>query len=120
MSITHGDPRNHVWTYAAAYGTNSPYTCPEIGSAETKQPEFVGKNYICVVADQLVPQSANKLYDIPLFTTVGNCVGDCPDELTFCVTLHQATSDDLEVRICTDQSKSDEDVFIKSYDFYVQ
>ena len=104
------------------YGTPSPYTCPNIGNTETKQPEFVGRNYnnYCVVADQLVSQSPNKLYDVPLFTTLGTCVGDCPDELTFCVTLDEATSDDLEVRICTDQSKSDEDIFIKSYDFYVQ
>ena len=120
ISITYGSPRNHVWTYAAAGGSLSGYTCPEIGDPITKQPAFVGQNFICVVAPTLVAIGPDKLFDVPLFTTLGNCVGDCPDDLAFCVTLDEPTSDDLELRICTDQSKTDEDIFLKSYDFYIQ
>ena len=120
ISITYGSPRNHVWTYAASGGTLSAYTCPEIGDAITKQPAFVGLDYICVVASKLVAKGGDNLFDVPIFTTLGNCVGDCPDDLAFCVTLDESTSDDLELRICTDQSKTDEDIFLKSYDFYIQ
>ena len=126
VSITHGNPRKHVWTYAAtaptAGGSPTPeiWSCPEVGTDVTKQPAFVGKNYICVDAEQLVAIGSDRLFHVPIFTTLGNCVGDCPDDLAFCVTLDQATSDDLELRICADESKGNEDVFIKSYDFYVQ
>ena len=120
ISITYGSPRNHIWTYTAAHSTSSAYTCPEIGDDITKQPAFVGQNYICVVASKLVARGSDNLYDVPIFTTLGNCVGDCPDDLTFCVTLDEPTSDDLELRICTDQGKTDEDIFLKSYDFYIQ
>ena len=125
VTITHGrNPRTHVWTYAATGSIHgiSPaaVACPEVGTDITKQPAFVGKNYICVDAARLVTLGSNRLWDAPIFTTLGNCVGDCPDDLTFCVTLDQATSDDLELRICADEPRSNEDVFIKSYDFYVQ
>ena len=120
VSITHGNPRKHVWSYALANNLNSLYTCPAVGEDITKQPAFVGSNFICVVANQTVPMGQDKLFDAPMWTTLGNCFGDCPDDLTFCVTLDQPTSDDLEVRLCTDQDKFDEDVFIKSFDFYVQ
>ena len=121
ISITHGSPREHVWTYAGG-STNLDFTCPEIGNDRdiTKQPAFVGKDYFCVVAGYLVQQDSDRFFNVPIFTTLGNCVGDCPDDLTFCVTLDESTSDDLELRLCTDQSKTDEDIFLKSYDFYVQ
>lgn len=102
VSIIHGSPRNHVWTYAGG-STNYDFSYPEVGTnSGTKQPEFVDKNYYCAIAGQLVQRGSNGLFDVPIFTTLGNCVGDCPDDLTFCVTLDQATSDDLEVRVCTE------------------
>ena len=73
-----------------------------------------------MVAPTLVAKGSDNLFDVPLFTTLGSCVGDCPDDLDFCVTLDEPTSDDLELRICTHQSKTDEDIFLKSYDFYIQ
>ena len=75
-------------------------------------------NYLCVRTADFIGQNVNTkdFYD----ATLGNCAGDCPDDLTFCVTLTQATSDDLELRLCTDESKANEDVYIKSFDFYVQ
>lgn len=66
--LTYDSPRNHVWTYAATGGTLSAYTCPEIGDDITKQPAFVGQNYICVVASKLVAIGSDKLFDVPLFT----------------------------------------------------
>lgn len=118
VSITHGSPRKHIWTYAAAYGTIRGATCPEIGNTPNKQPAFVGKNFICALARNY--DRNTKLYNSPLWTTLGNCVGDCPDDLHFCVTLDQPTTENLELRICTDQIRADEDVYIKSFDFYIQ
>ena len=121
ISITYGSPRKHVWTYAGG-STNLDFSCPDIANNHdiAKQPAFVGKNYLCVVAGYLVQQDSDRFFNAPLFTTLGDCVGDCPDDLAFCVTLDEPTSDDLELRLCTDQSKTDEDIFLKSYDFYIQ
>lgn len=121
VSITHGSPREHVWTYAAAGSSN--HRCPQNTDDESyRQPSFVDSNYLCVRPADFIGENVNTkdFYDVPLWTTLGNCAGDCPDDLTFCVTLTQATSDDLELRICTDESKANEDIYIKSFDFYVQ
>lgn len=117
VSITYGSSvRKHVWTYAAGSGLNK---CPELGDANTKQPAFVSNKYLCTPAAQLVAKE-NYFFDAPLWTSLGDCVGDCPDDLHFCVTLDQPTTEDLELRVCTDQSKNDEDVYIKSFDFYIK
>lgn len=120
VSITYGNPRSHVFSYAVSGGSNPAYTCPEIGNAATKQPGFVRNNFICVVASELKPANSNSFFDVPLWTTLGNCAGDCPDNLHFCVTLSRATTKHLELRVCTDQSKNDEEIYIKSFDFYIQ
>ena len=111
VSITCGNPRSHVFSYAAAAAgirhANPFYTCPEIGDATvTKQPQFVSNKYICAVAGDLKPVDNNCFFVVPLWTTLGNCVGDCPDNLHFRVTLDEPTTEDLELRICTYQFKN--------------
>ena len=48
ISITHGTPRNHLFTYAAAWKITG---CPCKGGKEP--PAFVGNNYYC--GDDVVP-----------------------------------------------------------------
>ena len=50
VSLTHGDPRQHIWTFAAArdeVGTNCP--CININQAaqDIPPPAFVGNDYFC-------------------------------------------------------------------------
>ena len=47
VSITHGSPRNHIWTYAAGVveDTSISATCPCNGG--TPPPAFVGSDYYC-------------------------------------------------------------------------
>ena len=54
LSLTHGNPRQHIWTFAVAYndadGQQYPeYLCPctRTGSSGVAIPLFVGSNYFC-------------------------------------------------------------------------
>ena len=126
ISITHGRyPRKHVWTYAVAwrqytFGNNGLNTCPSTGHGKA-QPGFVGDNYFCSSANP-GPQWSAKLYQTPLWSNIrGHCGSDCDDDdLYFCVQLPGPTTDNLEVRICTDEDLNDEDIRIESMDFYIQ
>ena len=52
VSLTHGSPRQHIWTFAAALSrqvsTSHPNYCPCITSAQGNEPpDFVGEDYFC-------------------------------------------------------------------------
>ena len=126
VSITYGYPRKHVWTFASGivqYAQRDDLkhvTCPAVGG--TLQPEFVANNYFCSSGN---PAQGwfGILYDTPLWSSpAGNCQGsECHgDPLLFCVKLPEPTTDDLELRICTDQHLADEDVRIESFDFFIK
>ena len=130
ISITHGKSRKHIWTYAIGfrrYRPSTPHhsTCPSTGSGQGP-PGFVGDNYFCSSANSGNPGQersdwAPVLYPTPLWS---NIRGDCSDcggnDLFFCIKLPTPTSDDLEIRVCTDENLDNEDVRIESMDFYVR
>ena len=50
LSITHGSPRQHIWTYAAGLTDNGSYpswNCPCAGIPGRAPPSFVGSSYYC-------------------------------------------------------------------------
>ena len=131
ISITHGkSPRKHIWTYAIGFrqyraGTPNPSTCPSTGGGRAP-PGFVGDDHFCSSANSGNPGQersdwAPVLYPTPLWS---NIQGDCSDcggnDLFFCVKLPRPTTDDLEVRICTDEDLGNEDIHIESMDFYIR
>ena len=127
ISITYGSPRKHVWTLAAALYENGKktHTCP-CDTPSEELPSFVGSDYYCESADDSAPLNDSKLYsDDPLWDGEG-CDGDeapcCkrPDLPWFCKELPEPTSDDLEVRICTNGPLDREDVPIEVIELYVQ
>ena len=126
VSITHGqNPRKHVWTFASGLiqfksNGNKASTCPGVGG--TLPPTFVADDYFCSSGNP-AQNWLHTLYDRPLWSSpAGNCQGsECyGDTLLFCVRLQEPTYDNLELRICTDQSLPDEDIRIESYDFYIK
>ena len=127
ISITYGSPRKHIWTLAAALFENGQksHTCP-CDTPSEEPPSFVGSDYYCESADDSAPLNDSKLYsDDPLWDREG-CDGDeapcCerPDLPWFCKELPEPTSDDLEVRICTDGFLDKEDVPVEVIELYVQ
>ena len=75
ISITHGSPRQHIWTLAAGYdetGTNTLY-CPCNTGSTASVPSFVGDDYFCESGTSSSPTSPYQLYpDDPLWDGEGS------------------------------------------------
>ena len=126
VSVTHGNPRTHIWTFAIGLhersGGNDIHNCPCDGGASP--PDFVGNNYFCETGDDTPNVELTRFYDDdPLWDG-----SDCHNATCcaynhppwFHVQLDSPTTDDIEVRICGDQSTGDEDSPIKLLEIYVQ
>ena len=132
ISITHGSPRQHVWSFAAtpgeSYSTSSgdPSLCPCSNPAVTySTPTFVGNDYFCETGTT-VPCCPKGMFfaDDPLFDGQGcGASSSCCTYNTppwFCRSLPQSTTDDLEVRICSDMGTSQDDVPFEILEMYIK
>ena len=134
VSITHGSPRKHVWTYAAAlveypFSSFSDTTCPCTGYGDLP-PDFVGSDYYCESALNSgsgdFPWYPYMFYpDDPLWDgqdcrRAERTCCDPPNLPWFYKELPEPATDDLEFRICGDQSSVDEDVPINLVQLFIQ
>jgi hypothetical protein len=61
VSLTHGNPKQHIWTFAAAYYESSGlYGCPCLnGPFQThpsnQPPDFIGNDYFCDTGATSIP-----------------------------------------------------------------
>ena len=110
VSITHGNPRKHIWTYVAALTPNGQGNsfCPCNDNDEYPPPSFVGNDYYCesaVPVNQAGVDCNAFFYSDPLWDGK-QCDGlevDCcsqPNMPWFMKTLDQPATDDIELRIC--------------------
>ena len=122
ISLTHGNPRQHIWTFAADSNTNST-NCPCSPSHQTTPTlDFVGEDYFCDTASDdssLTYNFDNALWDgdgcIP-----GNMCCSFNSPPWFSKQLPRPTTDDIEMRVCGDDLRSIEDIGIESLEIYVQ
>ena len=136
VSVTYGMPRKHLWTFAAGLSetiaNHEQYTCPctlngtEFQNLMQQPPAFVGNNYFCESGNPHTSfRNTNDFQytDDPLWDGE-NCEGQCCANSNsppwFSVTLPVATSDGIEVRICSHQGTNNEDVAIGLLEIYVQ
>ena len=115
VSITHGSPRQHIWTLATT--RHAPY-CPCGTNPSVTVPSFVGTDYFCDVSSSNTYSSADLLWDGQ--GCLAGAVQCCEKGNWFCKDLPQPTTDDIEFRVCTDQNRADEDVYIEDIEIYVQ
>ena len=104
LSVTHGTPRQHIWTFVAD-STSQP-----IGSV----PFFVGQDYFCD-SDEMhgwkhlgwngLPNILFLYFELPPW---------------FNTRLPSATTDHIEVRICFDEDINNENVSIQLLEMYIQ
>ena len=132
VSITHGSPKQHVWSLAAAHdevfqsGFHAEHTsCPCLHPSQPFHgiiPSFVGEDYYCETGSRTRAQK-RCYFDDPLWDGKG-CEGEnkCCDRggPWFCKQLPQPTQDDIEMRVCTNQKRSHEDYMLEQIEFYVQ
>ena len=116
LSVTHGTPRNHVWTFAAGVSKDRyPYTnqCPCAQYHGTVAPPYVGESYFCESGWE--GPSSSESYeqwhlDDPLWDSQG-----CSSESTCCsrggpwftTTQNQEVSSDIEVRWCRNSDSNE-------------
>ena len=127
VSLTHGSPRQHVWTFADATDEREFYhvTCPCLHPSLTfigVIPSFVGEDYYCETGSRTNAQQ-RYYFDDPLWDGEG-CEGEneCCDRggPWFCKQLPQPTQDDIEMRVCTNSGGSDEDTVLEQIQLYIQ
>ena len=131
VSITYGrNPRRHIWTYAAGVTENSTdhtlNNCPCWDLSAEQPPGFVGEKYFCESANPSdifdstgFLYGSDKLWDNQQCSNEGTCCTSLAPPW-FTVTLSDPTTDDIEVRICGDESTNNEDTPIELLDIFIQ
>ena len=127
VSITYGTPRKHIWTYAIGLSDshNSPgYNCPCSKIPGPLPPSFVHDNFYCESGVILHPPYYEYFTDDPVWDGEGcssdnSCCSD-PNLPWFYRQIPLTTWEDIEARICSDESSNSEDVLVKELQLYVQ
>jgi hypothetical protein len=108
VSLTHGrNPRNHIWTFAV-----DNYECPS-GSP----PAFVNGDYFLDGVERRPINLQNTVWD------GADCTNTCCRRNSppwFYKQLPRATTNDVEMRVCRDESRGNEDIGIKLMEIYVK
>ena len=128
VSVTRGNPRQHIWTFACALSeiSNSAGICPCTNPGSTTRiPSYISEDYFCETGVPPGQSYGNIFYsDDPLWDGDGcGPTSSCctfNDPPWFCRQLPQTTTDDIEVRICSIQQLAAENVPIESIAIYVK
>ncbi len=133
--VTHShSPRQHIWTFAAGLqetvttNVGSIYSCPCSFTKSRipyggKLPEFIGNDYFCETACRTT-YSDRYYWDDPLWDGKGCgrfstcCEGK--GKPWFVKRFSESISSQIEVRVCCDQDRSNEDIAIEQIEIYVQ
>ena len=131
ISIAHGYPRRHIWTYAIGVVESGPGSgccgCPCTADPGPQPPEFVGLNYYCEsgISDSdwnFVSYLSDVLWDeAECFdnNTMSCCFENAPLPW-FYRELNITTQDNIEVRSCMNEPFGNEAVLITNLELYVQ
>ena len=128
VSLTHGAPgsRQHIWTFAAALHEggpfeNSKWTCPCANTTYEWPFEiysYIGDNYFCATG---FDYEFGRIEGTDIsFDTLWDGEGcgessDCCEFNTppwFCTSLPEATTDNIELRVCNNEDEMNEDVIL--------
>jgi hypothetical protein len=131
VSLTHGNPRHHLWTFAASTdetGRSSVFHCPCINTATaaiaTRPPAFVDNDYFCDTGSSGQYRLGVVYNDDPLWDGAGcgphNTCCSFNNPPWFYKQLPQPTTDDIEMRVCRDEPPTNEDILIEAVEIYVQ
>ncbi len=131
ISLTHGrHPRHHIWTFAAAlHEITSAFPknlcpCTNIHNpVEVLIPPFVGNDYFCDTASSSHFEFRFYPYD-PLWDGDGcgilNTCCSFNRPPWFMRELPKATTENIELRLCANSGRIDEDITFEKLDIYIQ
>ena len=93
VSVTHGEnPWHHIWTMAF-------YENSDDSSYETNKPSFVASDFFCYGNNCMMPNPPPWFY---------KQLSEAP------------SNDDIEMRVCRDEARDNEDIAIEAIEFYIQ
>ena len=127
VSITHGLPRNHIWTFAAGLSEDDGWgqqNCPCINPSYPNNqfpPSFVGDHYYCESGNPKNEYDWGAIFSNDPLWDGKQCEGQCcsngKSPPWFSVDLSNPTTDDIEVHICSGDYG---DVGLQLLEIYVQ
>ena len=133
VSITHGDPskgqeRKHLFSYAVGFSDNynSPkYNCPCAQYPGPAPPSFVRNDYYCDAGTSGCPSASTYYYKYPVFKNMqcrygNNCCAQVESPWFYKFIPGYTIRDVIEVRICGDQSWSNEGTIVSQMSLYIQ
>ena len=126
VSITHGAPCQHIWSYAGG-ATENDYAnrysnCPCTSYSRVGAPSFVGNKYYCESGKPGEAKSGELHPDDKLWDgqqCEGSCCTGTKSPPWFSVQLPAPTNDVIEVRICGDESTDNEDTPVELIEIFV-
>ena len=131
VSITHGLPRNHIWSYSGGVTESKNRDtifsiCPcSTGTLQgTRAQSFVSENYYCESGNSDAAWHPDVFYQSDPLWDGQQCEGTCCSGTKsppwFSVQLPTHTTDRIEVRICGDEPTENEDTPVEFLEIYVQ
>ena len=125
VSLTHGSPRQHIWTFAAGYSEDVPTrddVCPCDASINITIPSFVGGEYFCESAVNsgypgYIFYPNDPLWDGEGCSSSSSCCS-FNNPPYFTKQFPSPTSDPIEARLC--RLEGDEDSPVEFMELYVK
>ena len=126
ISLTHGNPRKHIWSLVSGYTGIARNDCPCGSNSPNSVSSFVGSHYYCEAGCHQSHPSANTLYTSDSLWDGKGCGSTettcCQRTLIpwFYRSFGNSTTDNIEMRICCDENTNNEDAPIREYEIYVK
>ena len=123
ISLTHGSPRQHIWTFASGHSEFEVinWVCPCDATIDISIPPFVGGDYFCESGRNSAGPNMffadDPLWDGDGCTATSTCCS-FNNPPYFTKQLPSPTTDDIEARLCNDYTY--EDTPIELIELYVQ
>ena len=130
VSITYGNPRQHIWTFMAALQENyfhqgGQCACPCAPNSPVTVPSFIGNDYFCESGcpghwqwNTFYP--GDPLWDGKQCGLIEKACCLAPGLPWFYKTLNFPTTDYIEMRVCADEVGSWEDSPVNYFEIYVK
>ena len=132
ISLTHGEPgsRQHIWTFASGLEEGVianwlSFSCPCDTSQYFRAPYFVGNDYFCESGRNTAYTRVYVLYPNDVLWDGRDCTSNSTccqfnNPPWFTKNLTTATTNDIELRLCTSYTPNYNDVPIELIELYVQ
>ena len=123
VSITHGNPRQHIWSL---YAGNAHHCCEAAHINNMQSLGFIGNSSFCDTGNPDGRPWPGAFFTFhPLWEGDTQCAGSptcCSSQAGpwFYASLDLPSIQDIEVRICADQDTGDEDIPVELVEIYVR